>query len=66
MCYGDSYCLNCLYPFRTKNKFKLYKRACENKDFCNLIMPSEDSKILEVNIKNLIKYHLLFMQILNV
>ena len=23
--------------------------ACENKDFCGVLMPSEDSKILEFN-----------------
>ena len=25
------------------------KKVCENKDFCNVVMPSEDSKILEFN-----------------
>ena len=42
---GNFYCLNCLYSFRTKNKLELYKKACENKDFCNVIMPSENAKI---------------------
>ena len=46
---GDLYCLNCLHSFRTKSKLKSHKRACENKDFCNIIMPSEDTKILEFN-----------------
>ena len=46
----DFYCLNCCYnSFRTKNKIELHKRVCENKDFCNVIMPSEDPKILEFN-----------------
>ena len=45
---GDFYCLNCLHSFRTK-KIESHKRVCENKDFCNIIMPSEDSKILEFN-----------------
>ena len=44
---GDFYCLNCLHSFRTKNKSKCHKKACENKGFCNIIMPSEDTKILE-------------------
>ena len=26
-----------------------HKRVCENKDFCNIIMPPEDTKILEFN-----------------
>ena len=45
------------------NRIKL----CENKDFCNVIMPFEDTKILEFNqFENVIKDHLLFMQILDV
>ena len=45
----DFYCLNCLHSFRTKNKLKSHKRGCENKDFWNVIIPSEDTKILEFN-----------------
>ena len=41
------YCLNCLYSFRTRNKLESLKEGCESKDFCNIIMPSEDTKILE-------------------
>ena len=41
----DFYCLNCFHSFATKNKLQLHKRVCENKDFCNIIMPS----ILEFN-----------------
>ena len=47
--YGNFYCMNCLYSFRTKNKLELHKTVCENKDFCRVIMPSEDTKILEFN-----------------
>ena len=43
------YCLNCLHSFRTENKLKSHKKVCENKDFCNIVMPSEDTKILEFN-----------------
>ena len=46
---GNFYCLNCLHSFRTKNKPESHKRACENKDFCNIIMSSENNKILEFN-----------------
>ena len=42
-------CLNCLHSFRTKNKLESHKKVCNNKDFCNVIMPSEDTKILEFN-----------------
>ena len=44
---GDFYCLNCLHSFRTKNKFESHKKVYENKDFCNDVMPSEDTKILK-------------------
>ena len=47
--YGDFYCLNCFHSFRTKNKLEFYRRICENKDFCEIIIPSEDTKILEFN-----------------
>ena len=30
-----------------KSKLELYKKVCENKDFSNVIIPSEDTKILE-------------------
>ena len=44
---GDFYCLNFLQSFRIKNKLELHKKVCENKDFCNAVMPSEDTKILD-------------------
>ena len=30
-------------------KLESHRKVCENKDFCNVIMPSEDTKILELN-----------------
>ena len=45
----DFYCLNCLHSFTTEIKRKSQKKACKNKDFSNLVMPSEDTKILEFN-----------------
>ena len=32
-----------------KKKIELHKKVCENKDFCNVILPFEDTKILEFN-----------------
>ena len=46
---GDYYCLNCLNLFRTKNRLEYHKKIYENKDFCIVVMPSEDTKILEFN-----------------
>ena len=64
---SDFYFFHCCHSFRTKSKLESHKKVCENKGFCNVIMPSEDTKILElINIKNLIKHHLLLMYILNV
>ena len=47
--HGDFYCFNCLHSFATENKLGFHKELCENKDFCHLVMPSEDTKILESN-----------------
>ena len=47
--YGDSDCLNCLHSFLTEKKHESHKKTGENKDFCNIAMPSEDTKILEFN-----------------
>ena len=45
----DFYCLNWIHSFRTKNKLESQKKVCEKKDFCNIVMPSEDTKVLEFN-----------------
>ena len=47
--HGDFYCLNYFHSFATENKLQSCKRVCENKDFCDIIMPSEDTKLLEFN-----------------
>ena len=47
--HGDFYCLNCFHSFTTKKKPDSHKKLYQNKDFCNIIMPSEDTKILEFN-----------------
>ena len=47
--HGDFYCVNCLHFFATEKKLESPKTVCENKDFCNVIVLSEDTKILEFN-----------------
>ena len=42
-------CLNCLHFCRTKNKLRSHKKVFENKDSWNVILHSEDTKILEFN-----------------
>ena len=60
--YGDFYYLSSFLQDKES-----HKKVHENKDICNVSMPSEDSKLLEFNqYQNLTKYHLLFMHILNV
>ena len=39
--------MNCLHSFRTKDKPKSHKQVCENEDFCNVMMLSEVTKMLE-------------------
>ena len=36
-------------PFEQKNKLESHKKVRENKDFCNVTMPFEDTKISEFN-----------------
>ena len=43
----------------------LVKKVCENRDFCSVAVPSEDTKILDFNQYQKFN-HLLFMKILNV
>ena len=47
--HGDFYCTNYFHFFATETKLQSYKRVCERKDFCNIIMPYDDTKILEFN-----------------
>ena len=44
---GDFYCLNSPHSFRSKIKFELHKKVCENKDFCSVLIPSEITRTLE-------------------
>ena len=45
--HGEFYCLNYLHSFEAENKRESHKKVSENKDFFNVVMPSEDTKILE-------------------
>ena len=35
--------------FCNRTKLQSHKRVCENKEFCSIIMPSEDTKMLELS-----------------
>ena len=45
----DFYCLNCLLSSATGSKLESHKNAFLKKDFCNVAMPSVDTKILKFN-----------------
>ena len=47
--YGNFYCLNCFHSFATENKLQSHKKVCESKDFFNIIIPSEDTEILDLS-----------------
>ena len=46
---GDFYCLNCFHSYTTKRKLKKHERVCKDHDFCDIIIPDEDNKILKCN-----------------
>ena len=46
--YGDFCSINCIHCYRTKHRLKSHKKVCKNKYFLNILMPSEDNKILEL------------------
>ena len=41
--------MRCLYYLRTKNKLDSHKKVRENKDFCDVVIPSEETNLLEFN-----------------
>ena len=44
---GAFFGLNCFNLSTTKNKLDSHKKVCKNKDFCDVAMHSQDTKILE-------------------
>ena len=45
----DFYYLNCFHSFRTKSRLEYRQRVGVKKYFCNVIIPSDDTKTLEFN-----------------
>ena len=63
---GDFYCLNCLHFFRTRKNLNCIKKYVKIIFFCNVIIPSQDTQILEFNqYQKSDKAPLLIMHILN-
>ena len=46
---GDFYCLNCFHSYTTMKKLKRHGKICRNHDFCHMIMPKENNKMLKYN-----------------
>ena len=45
---GD-YCLNCFHSYSTENKLNTHKKMCDNYDYCNIEMPSNDNNLINYN-----------------
>ena len=41
-------CLNCLHSFRTKTKFEFQKKICKSKRFFDVVIPCEDTVMLDL------------------
>ena len=46
---GDFCCLNCFHSFATENKLQSHQKVCVSKDFFNIIIPFEDTEILDLS-----------------
>ena len=45
---GDYYCMNCIFSFTTKGKFKS-QSVCKNHDYCHMVMLEEGKNIFRYN-----------------
>ena len=50
------YYLNCLHSFAAESKRESHKKLCDEKGFCNIIVPSEDTKMLKLNQNQISNY----------
>ena len=46
---GNFYWLNCFNSYCTNEKLKEHRNVCENHDYCYVVMPKKDNKILKFN-----------------
>ena len=46
---GDFYCLNCFHAYTTQRKLEKHERVCKDHDFCQIIFPDENNKVLKYN-----------------
>ena len=42
-------CLKCLHSFIIENKLQSHEKVYRNKDFCGIVIPLQNDKILEFN-----------------
>ena len=62
--HGNFYCLNCRHSFVTENKLQSHKKSMQKKkDFYNITMPSEDTKINFVYNKSKQTYSIRFFNV---
>ena len=52
---GDFYCYHCLSSYRTDNALKKHELLCKYHDYCEIILPDGEDKILkhEIGTKSL-------------
>ena len=43
------YLLNCLHTFIVKSKLESHQEIWKSRDFCNIVLPSENTEILDFN-----------------
>ena len=47
--HSNFYYLNCLHSIKKEKTRESHKKICENKVFCNVVMLSQVTKVLEFN-----------------
>ena len=45
----DFFYLNCLHSLITESKIKFHEKVCKNKDFCGIVISSQNKNVLKFN-----------------
>ena len=45
----ETYCLNCVHSYSTKDRLKKHENVCKDYDYCYVEMPSKENNILKYN-----------------
>lgn len=60
---NDYYSLNCFHSYRTENKLKKHELVCNNNDYCEIVLPNVEEKVIKhvLGSKSLKMTYTLFM-----